>query len=573
MPRRVGLLIILVCTLVLVIACGTDYSGEYGVFSEDGLFYTMKLDKDGSAETNIFSFPVKGTYTVKNNQLTVKTTTVGFNASIQGKITEDAIIFADLTLKKGATSADISEFASLVNETSQPIATATPEPTATIEPTQVPEEQPYEELERARALIESGKYEEAIDAFYGVYFDIELDLREDVKDYYFNYNMKKNIPDYDVNRVQSQLAKITDLTIEEKDYIFFEAMRYLRTGQYDYAMAGFSVLGNHLDSSAWVEICKSSKESLDYYTYGNTDRGIVLKEYSGYETTIVVPIGVISLQDGNDYFGGVFRGNTRVQKIVLPDTLTTIGICTFAGCTNLREIQIPNSVKRINNSAFANSGIESISVPSSVTSFSYGIFHGCANLKEVEINCEMSSLPSSTFRDCSSLTKFVVPEGVMYIYQNCFAGCTNLETITLPSTLLEFSEWCTFENCTSLKTIILPEGMVYLGWDTFSGCSSLEEIVIPEGVTSLEGSVFSDCTALNSVTLPSRLNSISYGTFANCTNITELSIPRTVKKIEWDSFSNMYSTHFKIYEGSYAQKYFDERKEYGHEYITFFITN
>lgn len=102
MLRRLGLLMILVCMVAFVTACEVDYSGQYGGRSDAGIFVSMTLEKDGTVETNILGFPLTGTYTVKKNQITVTITTMGYSQSVQGKISKDAIEFADVTLKRGA---------------------------------------------------------------------------------------------------------------------------------------------------------------------------------------------------------------------------------------------------------------------------------------------------------------------------------------------------------------------------------------------------------------------------------------------------------------------------------------
>lgn len=48
-----------------------------------------------------------------------------------------------------------------------------------------------------------------------------------------------------------------------------------------------------------------------------------------------------------------FADCTGLTRIVIPDSVTEIGDFAFSGCTNLASIKIPNSVKKIGFSAFA----------------------------------------------------------------------------------------------------------------------------------------------------------------------------------------------------------------------------
>jgi hypothetical protein len=64
----------------------------------------------------------------------------------------------------------------------------------------------------------------------------------------------------------------------------------------------------------------------------------------------------------------------------------SIGEWAFANCSNLKEINIPNSVKSIGNEAFYGcSSLQTINIPDSVGSIGYEAFYGCSNLQTVNI--------------------------------------------------------------------------------------------------------------------------------------------------------------------------------------------
>ena len=50
-----------------------------------------------------------------------------------------------------------------------------------------------------------------------------------------------------------------------------------------------------------------------------------------------------------------------------------------------------------------------------------------------------------------------------------------------------------FRVCRSLTTITIPEGVTSIGKEAFYDCSSLTDINIPEGVTSIGYRAFYDC--------------------------------------------------------------------------------
>lgn len=73
-----------------------------------------------------------------------------------------------------------------------------------------------------------------------------------------------------------------------------------------------------------------------------------------------------------------------IKKIIIPNSVTSIGDHTFAGCTNLTSVTIPDSVTSIGTFAFSNcSRLTSVTIPDSVTSIGDFAFSDCSNLKSL----------------------------------------------------------------------------------------------------------------------------------------------------------------------------------------------
>lgn len=134
----------------------------------------------------------------------------------------------------------------------------------------------------------------------------------------------------------------------------------------------------------------------------------------------------------------------------------------------------------------------------------------------------------------ASLTSVKVSEGVVQIYS--FMDCTQLESISLPSTLSKLGEYA-FYNCSSLKAIALPSGMTHINEYTFAGCSSLETVSIPSSVRVIDKDAFAECHALTSVTLPAGVTEIEEQTFLNCRDLATVKILGNVIRIGTAAFS------------------------------------
>lgn len=81
---------------------------------------------------------------------------------------------------------------------------------------------------------------------------------------------------------------------------------------------------------------------------------------------------------------GAFIGNTKIQRITIPNTVTKLGHLVFGGCTSLNNVVLPASIENLPVQGFE--GCESLSKVvikkgSKIGSIGAGVFNGCsANL-------------------------------------------------------------------------------------------------------------------------------------------------------------------------------------------------
>ena len=75
---------------------------------------------------------------------------------------------------------------------------------------------------------------------------------------------------------------------------------------------------------------------------------------------------------------------TGCKNTVIPDSVMSIGVYAFSGCTGLTSITIPNSVTSIGGCAFwCCTELTSVTIQDSVTSIGFKAFEDCTNLKDV----------------------------------------------------------------------------------------------------------------------------------------------------------------------------------------------
>jgi len=124
------------------------------------------------------------------------------------------------------------------------------------------------------------------------------------------------------------------------------------------------------------------------------------------------------------------------------------------------------------------------------------------------------------FRGQVEMTKFNELQyftGLTSIGDHAFAGCVNLQEITLPPQITTIDNYA-FGTYTDSNGYSTP-------------CSSLHSIVIPEGVTTIGAYAFSR-SGLQSFNLPSSVTTIGQLAYENCPNLTSIYLPATVTNID-----------------------------------------
>ena len=150
--------------------------------------------------------------------------------------------------------------------------------------------------------------------------------------------------------------------------------------------------------------------------------------------------------------GGVaFADCTSLSEIILPSSLTIIRQEAFANCTSLKHINIPAGLTDC-YMAFKNSGLETVKIENGTEEILYMMFASASNLKEVELPETVKTIDNGAFGECYNLEKVILNEGLIKIDKSVFSRCTSLTEIVIPSTVEVVSE-ISFLGCDNLEKI------------------------------------------------------------------------------------------------------------------------
>lgn len=132
---------------------------------------------------------------------------------------------------------------------------------------------------------------------------------------------------------------------------------------------------------------------------------------------------------------------------------------------------------------------------------------------DIDLSGNMAPYDTSPFDSNKDIKHLIVNEGVTGFCKGAFRNCTELEDISLPSTMLEISEDA-FLNCSSLKSVEFKGSLKTIGDFAFYDCPSLEKVTLNDGLETLGHNCFEDCTALREIIIPKSVTEIFSSAFS-----------------------------------------------------------
>ena len=205
---------------------------------------------------------------------------------------------------------------------------------------------------------------------------------------------------------------------------------------------------------------------LDKLTYEIEDGKVTI---TGCDTSLSGDIVLPSKIEGKPVTsigGKAFYKCSSLTGVTIPNSVTIIGSPAFNGCSNLNQINVDTANTKfssVNGVLFNKDKTKLIRYPEGKTDTAYAIPDS------------VTSIGSSAFYDCSSLTSITIPNGVTSIGYYAFSWCDSLTSITIPDSVTIIG-YRAFWDCTSLTSITIPDSVTNIDSKAFSGCSSLKDV-------------------------------------------------------------------------------------------------
>lgn len=189
---------------------------------------------------------------------------------------------------------------------------------------------------------------------------------------------------------------------------------------------------------------KSKAEIIEFYDYNGTHLAYELntetKEakvgiYNGFDDGNPHATGIaISWDDENDYTE--YFKNLEIPNTIKYDdkiyTITAIGPYAFCEKIEIRNVKLPETIKRIEESAFYFCVyLETINIPSNTEIIGSSAFEPCKEMKITNFSKELKKIGTRAFFDCHSISEFTIPATCTEIGTDAFAWCIGLKKLQI----------------------------------------------------------------------------------------------------------------------------------------------
>lgn len=196
----------------------------------------------------------------------------------------------------------------------------------------------------------------------------------------------------------------------------------------------------------------------------------VLKEYHGESVDVVIPDNVKEI--GYRCFCG-----KAIERVTIQEGVTEIGWEAFSSCRNLKYIDMPKSVIKIDSQAFERcSSLINIEFSESITEIGMEAFRNCSSLTSIRLPNNTIIIDDFAFANCLNLTDVTLPDNLTMINNNVFENCKKLSNIKIPNDVTKIGD-CSFRNCENLSIIYLPKNLKKIGLNAFDGCKQLTQVI------------------------------------------------------------------------------------------------
>ncbi len=244
--------------------------------------------------------------------------------------------------------------------------------------------------------------------------------------------------------------------------------------------------------------------------------------------------GTFTVGEGVEKVGAFAFSVCNIEKVILPDSLRTVGEGAFYRCERLSTVEGGRYLERVDSEAFAECySLTRCLLPDTVKELGEHVYIDCTFIKEIHLPSAAQYYEAGFTRHCRMLERitvgddnpyYMVHEGAVYTKDgrylvsivNSFKGRLEI----LPGTLEIEPDACADRD--GLEEVIIPEGVTVIGSEAFRNCHALKNVIFPESLAKIDKQAFEHCSSLTEISLPDRTRSFGEEPFGGCAGLRRL---------------------------------------------------
>lgn len=211
-------------------------------------------------------------------------------------------------------------------------------------------------------------------------------------------------------------------------------------------------------------------------------------------TTITIP-GTIERVDEQAFQNCTALTKVTFEKVTFEEGVKVIGPSAFSGCSGLASIAFPTTLERLEQYAFAYSGLTSVSIRQNTKEVGASAFYYCSNLSSVSIGSSSTIIGEEAFAGTKWLDD--QDDGPVYLANRLISFKGEMEsdytlnvaegTVAIAARAIPHSG--TYKYDEKLVAVTLPSSLKYIGERAFSN-SKISTVTIPDNVTYVGAGAF-----------------------------------------------------------------------------------
>ncbi|MCM1224042.1 MAG: leucine-rich repeat domain-containing protein, partial [Lachnospiraceae bacterium] len=226
----------------------------------------------------------------------------------------------------------------------------------------------------------------------------------------------------------------------------------------------------------------------------------------------------------------------KLQTIVLPEGISSIGKGAFYECSALADVNIPDTIMEIGEYAFYKCSklSSAIIIPQNVTKISKATFYECSELFDIYLPESIECIDDYAFEYCTKLMSLGSLKNLMSVGKYSFAYCRNLRYFDIPVTMSTVPNGAFF-SCVHLTEMDFSH-VSMIGDYAFGACKKLEKVVFGQNLKYIGKYAFELSGIKGNLIFPKTLNFIGGGAFLN-TGIVRVDIYSDLKTTDDDTLT------------------------------------